>query len=233
MKSKNTAIYLTAIIILGLSIFASVSFYGSRAKKDGSVLGLETEKFSSESTATEPSTVIAESLPQETTTTSPAVNESASLTETTADKEDAAVAPSLPPVRIVPQATTKAPAAESENAPREILTPEGLDIMVLREGRGTRQVQEGDTVKIEYVERILSDRRSIDPTGSKGEPYIFQIGSINVIEGWNLGLIGMKEGELREIIIPSSLAYGLKGNAQLDVPADAILSFRVKLLKMN
>ena len=62
-----------------------------------------------------------------------------------------------------------------------------------------------------------------------GSPFGFRLGAGTVIEGWDLGIVGMKVGGRRQLIIPSSLGYGTHG-APPDIPPNAVLVFIVDVL---
>jgi FKBP-type peptidyl-prolyl cis-trans isomerase FkpA len=62
-----------------------------------------------------------------------------------------------------------------------------------------------------------------------GAPYVFRLGTHAVIDGWDLGILGMKVGGRRQLIIPSSLGYG-PGGLPPDIPPNAVLVFIVDVL---
>jgi len=63
------------------------------------------------------------------------------------------------------------------------------------------------------------------------DPFTFTLGAGSVIEGWDQGLVGMKPGGLRRLVIPPSLAYG---QARVGpIPANATLLFEVELLEVK
>jgi FKBP-type peptidyl-prolyl cis-trans isomerase FkpA len=68
-----------------------------------------------------------------------------------------------------------------------------------------------------------------DTSGTK--PFEFTLGAGDVIEGWDKGLLGMKVGGLRKLIIPPSLGYG--GNRQGPIPPNTGLVFEVELLEVK
>ncbi len=72
----------------------------------------------------------------------------------------------------------------------------------------------------------LFDQSRTDESGTV-QPFIFQIGSGQVIPGWDQTIAGMKEGGVRRLIIPSALAYGSTG--QGSIPPDSMLIFDVQL----
>jgi FKBP-type peptidyl-prolyl cis-trans isomerase len=62
-------------------------------------------------------------------------------------------------------------------------------------------------------------------------PLIFTLGTGSVIAGWDLGLVGMRVGGLRRLVIPPSLAYGVPRN--LVIPPNATLLFEVELIEVG
>ncbi|OGM25629.1 peptidylprolyl isomerase [Candidatus Woesebacteria bacterium RIFCSPLOWO2_01_FULL_39_61] len=98
------------------------------------------------------------------------------------------------------------------------------DIVV---GNGS-EVKNGDSVSVNYI-GTLTDGKEFDSSYKRGQPFEFTVGSGEVIQGWDLGLIGMKTGGKRKLTIPPELGYGERG-AGADVPPNSILIFEVELL---
>jgi peptidylprolyl isomerase len=69
----------------------------------------------------------------------------------------------------------------------------------------------GDTVIVNYVGVSFSTGEEFDASWDTGQPFPVQLGAGNVIEGWEKGLLGIKKGGRRELIIPPEQAYGAKG----------------------
>jgi FKBP-type peptidyl-prolyl cis-trans isomerase FkpA len=65
------------------------------------------------------------------------------------------------------------------------------------------------------------------------EPLVFQLGAGRVIKGWDQGVVGMKVGGKRTLIIPSDMAYGKRGAGGGSIPPDADLIFDVELLDIQ
>jgi peptidylprolyl isomerase len=69
----------------------------------------------------------------------------------------------------------------------------------------------GDTVIVNYVGVSFSTGEEFDASWDAGQPFPVQLGAGNVIEGWEKGLLGIRKGGRRELIIPPEQAYGAKG----------------------
>jgi peptidylprolyl isomerase len=91
--------------------------------------------------------------------------------------------------------------------------PTKLEVKDLVVGTGP-EVATGDDVVMQYVGVSWSTGEEFDSSWSRGKtPFPVQnVGQAGVIDGWNQGLIGMKEGGRRQIIIPPALGYGEAGS---------------------
>ena len=109
-----------------------------------------------------------------------------------------------------------------------------LLITDLAEGEGP-EVQSGDIVYVHYVGYSQSTNTQFDASWDRGrEQYIiFPLGQGTVIDGWEEGLLGMKVGGRREIVIPPDLAYGQDGAGGGIIAPDETLVFVVDLLGAN
>lgn len=103
-------------------------------------------------------------------------------------------------------------------------TPSGLKIAVMKEGKGD-PVKNGMRVRVNYT-GWLKDGTKFDSTVDKGKPFEFEIGAGNVIKGWEEGLLGMKPGERRQLVIPANLAYGNSKSGK--IPPGSILIFNIE-----
>ncbi|BFZ58315.1 peptidylprolyl isomerase fpr3 [Savitreella phatthalungensis] len=99
-----------------------------------------------------------------------------------------------------------------------------------------RKVGEGQAVKnnskvsIRYVGKLRSNNKQFD-ANTKGKPFSFTVGKGDCIKGMEAGVIGMKAGGERRIIIPAAAAYG--SQKLPGIPANSDLIFDIKLLKIN
>jgi peptidylprolyl isomerase len=105
-----------------------------------------------------------------------------------------------------------------------------LEIEDLSEGTG-RAVQSGDTVSVHYLGTLL-DGTVFDTSWNRGRPFTTQIGVGMVIQGWDQGIVGMREGGRRLLKIPSDLAYGEAGSGASIGPNTPLL-FVVDLLRIQ
>ena len=97
------------------------------------------------------------------------------------------------------------------------------DILV---GEGTPAVA-GDTLTVHYI-GTLENGQVFDDSYMRGEPYTFRLGARTVIQGWDQGLVGMRVGGKRRLIIPPALAYGSQGRPP--IPPNATLTFEIELI---
>jgi len=84
-----------------------------------------------------------------------------------------------------------------------------------------RKVQMGDVVSIHCIGKLKNGK--VFENTYEGEPFIFQVGSPEIISGLSEALIGMEEGEEKEVMIPSEKAFGPRDeNLVRTVPRDAL-----------
>jgi FKBP-type peptidyl-prolyl cis-trans isomerase/serine/threonine protein kinase len=114
--------------------------------------------------------------------------------------------------------------------PEATTTPSGLRFVVEKEGSG-KSPQKGDTIRVHYVGSLLGGDK-FDSSIDRGEPFEFQVGVGNVIPGWDEGLLLMKTGEKRTLILPPKLGYGERG-AGSAIPPNATLVFNVELIEIK
>jgi FKBP-type peptidyl-prolyl cis-trans isomerase FkpA len=112
-------------------------------------------------------------------------------------------------------------------------TPVDFTIIDLRVGSGAA-ASAGSTVSVNYVGWLYDDtdqekKGEQFDASREGRPFVFWLGASQVIQGWEQGIVGMKVGGLRRLIVPSSLAYGRSG-AGNTIPPNASLVFEIELL---
>lgn len=106
--------------------------------------------------------------------------------------------------------------------------PGKLEITDTTKGTGP-EVKNGDTISVHYV-GTLKDGTKFDSSRDRGTPFDFQVGG-RVIDGWNKGVLGMKPGGKRKLVIPYQMAYGEMG-APPKIPPRSDLVFEIELLKI-
>ena len=105
-----------------------------------------------------------------------------------------------------------------------------LKTITIQPGEGEATVKESDSVTVHYTGAVASSGKIFESSLDSGQPATFPLSG--VIAGWTQGIPGMKVGETRRLIIPSSLAYGEAG-AGTDIGPNSDLVFDVTLLKIN
>jgi peptidylprolyl isomerase len=123
----------------------------------------------------------------------------------------------------VPPALSKQPvvAVPKGPAPNHVVTKD------LIQGSGT-PVTPAATVTVNYVGVLYKNGKQFDSSWSRGQPATFPLA--NLIRGWSEGMVGMRVGGRRELIIPPSLAYGKAGRQ--GIPPNSTLVFVVDLLSV-
>lgn len=109
-------------------------------------------------------------------------------------------------------------------------TDSGLRVQDVREGTGDA-VANGRTAVVHYT-GWLPDGTQFDSSRDRNEPFPVDVGAGRVIDGWEEGLVGMKAGGVRRLVIPPHLAYGATGAGGV-IPPDATLVFEVELLEIR
>lgn len=119
------------------------------------------------------------------------------------------------------------PSFSSQSQPQQI--PDKLKIEDLKKGTG-KEAKSGDTVTVQYVGK-LENGTVFDSSYTRKQPFTTQIGTGQVIAGWDQGIPGMRVGGKRRLTIPPSLGYGDQGQGA--IPPNATLIFEIELLDVK
>lgn len=111
-----------------------------------------------------------------------------------------------------------------------VTTPSGLQYIDEKVGDGAAP-QKGKRVTVHYT-GTLTDGKKFDSSRDRGQPFKFTIGLGQVIAGWDEGVMSMKVGGKRKLIIPANLGYGARGAGGV-IPPNAELHFDVELLGVD
>ena len=109
------------------------------------------------------------------------------------------------------------------------VTPSGLQYVIIEKTNGA-QPQKGDFVVVHYT-GWLTDGTKFDSSYDRGEPITFQLGTGQVIPGWDEGIALLHKGEKAQLVIPPDLAYGSRGVGP--IPPNATLIFEVQLIDIK
>jgi FKBP-type peptidyl-prolyl cis-trans isomerase len=121
-----------------------------------------------------------------------------------------------------------APAGAQQGKTVEL--PDGLKYTDVKVGAG-EEAKSGFIISVQYTGWLYKNGAKgaeFDSSKSAGKPFAFKLGDGKVIPGWDEGVVGMKVGGQRTLIIPPELAYGAKGFGV--IPPNATLMFDVELI---
>ena len=150
--------------------------------------------------------------------------------------EAAAAAAPAAPATPAAAATPAAPVVVGSATPGP--AAESLIVNDTKVGTG-REATSGATVYMHYtgwLYRPLAKNmrgRQFDSSIPRGEPLDFVLGTGRVIKGWDQGIVGMKVGGKRTLIIPSELAYGSRAAPGGGIPPNSALIFDVELIDVK
>lgn len=131
--------------------------------------------------------------------------------------------------------TTAAPAAHEAPTAADAAQQPKLIVEDLRPGIG-QAAQAGMNLVVHYTgwlyqaDALGYRGKKFDSSKDRGQPLTFTLGAGQVIKGWDDGLVGMKVGGLRRLVIPPQLAYGDRNVDNGLIPPNSTLVFEVELL---
>ncbi|MDQ1640713.1 MAG: hypothetical protein QOJ90_64 [Actinomycetota bacterium] len=109
--------------------------------------------------------------------------------------------------------------------------PNDLQITDVTVGDGD-EAAAGRTAVVHYVGVAHSTGEEFDASYNRGEPFSFRLGAGNVIAGWDRGVVGMRVGGRRQLVIPPDLGYGQRGAGSAIAPGETLI-FVVDLIDLR
>jgi peptidylprolyl isomerase len=128
---------------------------------------------------------------------------------------------------VIEQASPDKPEVDFPEGP----PPTELQIVDLVEGDGD-EATAGKTALVHYVGVAYSTGEEFDASWNRGEAFAFPLGGGRVIAGWDQGVVGMKVGGRRRLVIPPHLGYGDRGAGSAIAPGETLI-FVVDLLSLR
>jgi peptidylprolyl isomerase len=194
----------TLFVIVCASLFLTACITSERAEP------AKTEPAASQPAATEPPKL--EAVPAEPAAPEPAKAE---------------------PAKAEPAKSAAAKNEPKPAAPKETTLSSGLKMIDSKEGQGDA-VKTGNFIQVHYTGWLYENGKrgsKFDSSVDRGRPFEFTVGQ-GVIKGWSEGVVGMKPGGKRELIIPPDLGYGAGGAGGGLIPPNATLDFEIEMLKI-
>lgn len=110
---------------------------------------------------------------------------------------------------------------------KEVVTPSGLKYTDLKIGLGEVAAL-GRIVEVHYT-GWLEDGTKFDFSADCGQPFTFRLGAGDAMKGWDEGLLGMRVGGKRKLVIPPVLGFGKEGAGSV-VPPNSVLRYEFELV---
>jgi peptidylprolyl isomerase len=123
------------------------------------------------------------------------------------------------------------PPASSGPVGVEVTTPSGLKYVDEKIGDGPSP-QRGQQVTVHYTGKLENGTR-FDSSRDKGQPMTYRIGITPMVPGWAEGIMTMKVGGKRKLILPPQLGYGAAGEPRAGIPPNATILFDIELLDIK
>jgi len=168
-------------------------------------------------------------------TPTPAASHGSNASTTTAPPTTAAPAPTTTSPSSIATIPMPSPAGKWGTEPT-VTVPNGAPPTVLEASNlitGTgATAQAHDTVTVQYVGVDYDTQKEFQASWDSGMPFSFTLGVGQVIPGWDQGVVGMKVGGRRELVIPPALAYGATPPPNSGIAPNATLIFVIDLLKV-
>ena len=121
-------------------------------------------------------------------------------------------------------------------APETITTESGLKYIDHKIGDGAEAIK-GSQIEVHYTGWVYVDGEkkgeAFDSSLKRGVPIAFKLGSGQMIRGWDEGLVGVKVGGKRTLIIPASLGWGARGAAGGKIPPNAWVIFDCEMMSVK
>lgn len=115
---------------------------------------------------------------------------------------------------------------QSSGKAQEPTELQGQDVVI---GTSAAQVKQGDTIVVNYIASLVNGQK-FESTYDQKKPFEFQVGANNVIPGFDRGVVGMKIGGKRKLLIPAAMAYGSEGHGA--VPPNSSIILEIELVNI-
>jgi len=221
-RRKNFRRAAIVIVVAAVVIFTGAYLFAGKSTNNSTTTTTAAASATTTTAAPTTTTTVGSSTTSSTTTT-------VATTTTTAGSTAGESA-----VSGFPSIADPSPAGKTGVAPTVIVPttapPKVLEAEDLFKGTGAEAVN-GRTLEVQYVLATYSTHKVIQSSWTSS-PFSFVLGANTVIKGWEQGMVGMRAGGRRELIIPPSLGYGSQ-NPGGGISANDTLVFVVDLLKVS